>query len=75
MRTEKSQCEVGLSAKVGAWLFVLWGVLHIWVGAEGVRQYITVGTPGLWGMVIGGPAVPLTGFVHPRNPALLGTPL
>ncbi|MFG6446854.1 hypothetical protein ACG0Z6_01215 [Roseateles sp. BYS180W] len=29
---------IGIPAKIGAWLFVLWGVLHVWVGAEGLRQ-------------------------------------
>lgn len=57
-----------LPAKIGAWLFVLWGVLHVWVGAEGVRQYLTAGTPGFWGMLIGGHAVPRAAFVHANDP-------
>lgn len=63
--------EVGLPAKVGAWLFVLWSVLHIWVGAEGVRQFLTAGAPGLWNMLIGGSAVPRAAFVHATDPATL----
>ena len=29
--------EVKLAAKVGAGLFVLWGILHLWVGFEGLH--------------------------------------
>ena len=55
---------VGIAAKIGAVLFVLWGVLHIWVGYEGVHQYFTNGTQGLWNLVIGGSKVPRSVFVH-----------
>lgn len=71
MLTEKSFYVLGLPAKIGGWLFVLWGVLHVWVGAEGVRQYLTTGTAGLWGMVIGGHAVPRTDFVNATDPVTL----
>lgn len=60
--------SLGTAAKVGAWLFVLWGVLHIWVGYEGIHQYLTNGTPGLWNMLIGGAQVPRTAFVHATDP-------
>lgn len=63
--------EVGTPAKVGAWLFVLWSVLHVWVGAEGIRQFLAVGAPGLWNMLIGGSAVPRDAFVHATDPATL----
>ena len=52
--TSASQPNLGAAAKVGAWLFVLWGVLHVWVGYEGIHQYLSNGTPGQWNMVIGG---------------------
>lgn len=58
-------------AKAGAWLFVLWSVLHVWVGAEGVRQFLTAGAPGMWSMVIGGSAVPRAAFVQATDPATL----
>ncbi len=45
-------------------LLVLWGVLHIWVGYEGVHQYLSNDTTGLWNMLIGGAQVPQTAFVH-----------
>lgn len=59
----------GTAARVGAWLFVLWGVLHVWVGAEGVRQYLVNGARGLWNMVVGGAAVHRQAFVHATDAA------
>lgn len=47
MKDESSTREVGRAAKAGAWLFALWGMLHVWVGAEGLHQYLRSGTTGL----------------------------
>lgn len=58
------QHPLGAAAKVGAWLFILWGILHIWVGYEGIHQYLTNGTPGLWNIVVGGVNAPRSAFVH-----------
>jgi len=58
---------LGPAAKVGALLFILWGILHLWVGYEGLHQYITNGTPGLWNTVIGGSNVPKAAFVHTND--------
>lgn len=60
----QKESQVGLMAKIGAFLFLLWAILHIWVGAEGLHQYFTNGTKGLWNMVIGGEKVPHQAFVH-----------
>ena len=54
----------GSAAKAGALLFLLWSILHIWVGFEGIHQYLTQGTPGLWHMMIGGHQVPHSAFQH-----------
>jgi uncharacterized membrane protein (Fun14 family) len=62
---------LGASAKLGAWLFVLWGVLHLWVGYEGIHQYLSDGTAGLWNTVIGGSAVPRAAFVHASDESTL----
>jgi len=56
--------SLGTAAKVGAWLFVLWGILHNWVGYEGIHQYLSHGTPGLWNIVVGGGNAPRAAFVH-----------
>jgi len=71
LNDESNTDKAGPAAKAGAWLFALWGVLHVWVGAEGVRQYLTGGTSGLWNMLIGGGAVPRTAFVHATDPTTL----
>jgi hypothetical protein len=63
MKSEKN-VGVALPAKIGAWLFLLWGVLHVWVGFEGIHQYLAGGTSGLWNMLIGGRAAPREAFVH-----------
>ena len=55
---------VGAAAKIGASLFTLWGILHIWVGYEGIHQYLTKGTPGLWSIVVGGSKASRAAFVH-----------
>lgn len=64
MQSQDAQFTIGLPAKIGGWLFALWGVLHIWVGAEGLHQYLVGGTSGLWTMLIGGRVVPHEAFVH-----------
>ena len=55
---------IGLPAKIGAALFALWGVLHLWVGYEGVHQYLASGAPGLWKMLTGGRNAPHEAFQH-----------
>ncbi len=57
----------GTAAKAGALLFLLWSILHIWVGFEGIHQYLTQGTPGLWNMMIGGHQVPHSAFQHTQD--------
>ena len=64
MASNIGKSSVGSAAKVGAWLFVLWGVLHIWVGFEGIHQYLVNGTPGLWNIMVGGSNAPRADFVH-----------
>ena len=55
------------AAKIGALLFLLWSVLHIWVGFEGIHQYLTQGTPGLWNLVTGGIQVPHNAYQHTQD--------
>lgn len=63
--SEKTQDpRVGIAAKIGAMLFALWGVLHIWVGFEGAHQYLSNGTPGLWNIFVGGSNAPRAAFLH-----------
>jgi hypothetical protein len=71
MDSQNSSYDVGLPAKIGAYVFMLWSVLHVWVGIEGVHQYLNGGTTGLWNMLIGGSAVPRSAFIHATDPATL----
>jgi len=71
MDSQNSSYDVGLPAKIGAYAFMLWSVLHVFVGIEGVHQYLNGGTTGLWNMLIGGSAVPRSAFVHATDPATL----
>ena len=64
MKQVSNQNTTGTAAKVGAALFFLWAVLHIWVGYEGVYQYLSSGTQGQWNMVIGGSNAPRAAFQH-----------
>jgi len=54
---------VGKPAKAGAILFLLWSILHIWVGAEGFRQFLG-GVRGQWEMLLGGANAPKVAFQH-----------
>lgn len=56
-------------AKIGAGLFGLWGVLHLWVGGEGLHQYVVSPVRGLWGMFIGGRNAPAEAFGFPVDRA------
>ena len=52
------QPEVGKMAKAGAVFLILWGILHIWVGAEGAHQYFASDVGSLWKMLVGGKNAP-----------------
>lgn len=55
---------VGKMGKTGVIFLVLWSVLHIWVGAEGVKQYFISGESGLWHIMTGGSNAPYNLFQH-----------
>lgn len=57
--------------KAGAALFTLWGVLHVWVGYEGLHQYLAAGPMGQWMLVVGGSAMPREAFQIASDPATL----
>ena len=64
MKTTIPKPMVGAAAKLGAALFFLWGILHIWGRYYSVHQYLSNGTPGLWTIVVGGSNAPRAAFVH-----------
>jgi len=59
--------SIGIAARVGALLFVLWGILHMWVGFVGIQQYVTSGAPGLWALLTGGANAPHAAFQLPTD--------
>lgn len=48
---------------VGAGLWGLWGVLHVWVGAEGLRRFGD-GAAAMWDLLLGGPRGVRAAFQH-----------
>jgi len=54
----KDQSPVGNMAKAGALFLALWGILHVWVGYEGIHRYLTMDNAGMWEMVAGGSNAP-----------------
>ena len=56
--------RLGLAGKIGAGLLALWGVLHVWVGVEALRQYLAGGTRALLSMFLGGANAPVAAFQH-----------
>ncbi len=59
---------IGAAARAGALLLLLWGVLHVWVGVEGVRQYLTNSSRGLWTLFLGGANAPVSAYQHTVRP-------
>ncbi len=62
------QAKLGLAGKVGAGLFALWGLLHLWVGYEGIRLYFASPAKEQWRMFIGGSKAPFDAFAFPTDP-------
>ena len=56
--TQNNQPAVGIAAKVGASFLLLWGILHVWVGYEGIHRYLAMDIAGMWSMVAGGSNAP-----------------
>lgn len=54
-------------ARIGAGLFALWSVLHIYVGVAGAVQFATGDVTSLWTMLIGGSNAPVSQFVFPTD--------
>ena len=51
--------------KIGAVLFLLWGILHLWVPYNGFREHYTKGT-GLY-MMVGGETVGKNDLKLPKD--------
>lgn len=62
------QPKLKFAGKVGAALFAFWGVLHLWVGGEGLRLYFASPAQDQWRMFIGGVNAPISAFQFPVDP-------
>ena len=60
-----------LSLNIGALSFVLWGILHIWVGYEGLHQYVSGDLANQWHILGGGRNVPFDQVQLPTNAAMI----
>ena len=65
-----SEPVVNPIAKVGAGLFALWGLLHSWVGYNGLKLY-SKGVQQQWEFFVGGKAAPLAEFKMPIDPVTM----
>ena len=54
-------------AKIGAGLFLLWSILHIYVGIAGLVEYFTGDITSQWTALIGGANAPVSGFRFPTD--------
>ena len=54
-------------ARIGAGLFLLWSILHIYVGVAGAVEYFTGNITSQWTMLIGGANAPVSGFLFPTD--------
>jgi hypothetical protein len=63
--------ELNTAMKIGSMAYILWGVLHLWVGYEGIHQYIINPDKGLWGFLIGGNFAPVDKFQFATDPVTL----
>lgn len=54
--------------KLGAGLFALWGLLHLWVGYQGTVLYFSSPAQEQWRMFIGGAKAPFSAFQFPHDP-------
>jgi hypothetical protein len=60
--------KTGAAAKAGAGLFLLWSILHIWVGFEGIHQFVGGNVGSFWGMLAGGENAPRNLVQIPADP-------
>ena len=63
------------AAKIGAGLFLLWSILHIWVGVEGIRQFADGNVISFWSMLTGGAHAPRNLVQIPTDPTTVNVHL
>lgn len=72
MQTEMQTAKrASVYTATGAVLFALWGILHSWVGFDGLNLYFTDPVRGQWDMYVGGKNAPLSEFKMPVDPVTM----
>lgn len=54
-------------ARIGAILFLIWSILHIYVGVTGVAQFFADDIRAQWTTLIGGANAPVSDFQYPTD--------
>ena len=67
----ESQNRLNTAVKIGSIAYVIWGILHIYVGYIGVSQFITDPNRGLWSALLGGDKMPVDKFQFATDPMTL----
>ena len=67
METIHSKSTVNVAVKIGSILFLIWGVLHLYVGVAGVVAYAAGDLKALWTMLLGGANAPVAQFQVPTD--------
>ncbi len=70
IKTE-NQKVLNNAIKIGSVAYIIWGVLHIYVGFIGISQYITDPNKGLWSALIDGEKMPVEKFQFATDPMTL----
>lgn len=63
--------KLNTAIKIGSIAYVIWGILHIYVGYIGISQYTTDPNKGLWSALIGGDKMPIDQFQFASDPMTL----
>lgn len=70
-RNNEHQNGPSYAIKIGSIAYIIWGILHIYVGYIGVSQYILDPNKGLWSALIGGKNMPIDKFQFATDPMTL----
>ena len=59
---EANNFKANIATKIGSISYLVWGILHAWVGYMGIKQYLKNPDRGLWSMLLGGDSAPVEKF-------------
>ncbi len=67
----EGQNRLNTAVKIGGIAYIIWGILHLYVGYMGISQYIIDPDKGLWSALIGGEHMPIEKFQFATDPMTL----